>query len=71
MFSPPSRTLNEQGLSILLVEQNAHRALEATRRAYVMDKGVVVHEGLSETLSRDERVIAHYLGQEPAPAEAA
>ena len=64
------RTLNDQGLSILLVEQNAHRALEATRRAYVMDKGVVVHEGLSETLSKDERVIAHYLGQEPALAEA-
>jgi len=64
------RTLNEQGLSILLVEQNAHRALEATRRAYVMDKGVVVHEGLSEALSKDERVITHYLGQEPAMAEA-
>ena len=64
------RTLNDQGLSILLVEQNAHRALEATRRAYVMDKGVVVHEGLSEALSKDERVITHYLGQEPALAEA-
>ncbi len=60
------RTLNEQGLSILLVEQNAHRALDCSRRAYVLDQGVVVHSGPSAQLALDSRVIAHYLGQEPS-----
>jgi branched-chain amino acid transport system ATP-binding protein len=56
--------LNAQGLSILLVEQNAHRALEASRRAYVLDQGVVVHQGDSRSLACDDRVVAHYLGEE-------
>jgi branched-chain amino acid transport system ATP-binding protein len=60
------RVLHRQGLSIVLVEQNAHRALEVTQRAYVLDQGNVVHEGRSEDLAKDDRVIAHYLGQEPA-----
>jgi branched-chain amino acid transport system ATP-binding protein len=60
------RLLHAQGLSILLVEQNAHRALEVTQRAYVLDQGDVVHEGRSGDLAKDDRVIAHYLGQEPS-----
>jgi branched-chain amino acid transport system ATP-binding protein len=60
------RTLNTEGLSILLVEQNAHRALESSARAYVLDQGTVVHQGPSEELARDSKVIAHYLGQEPS-----
>ncbi|HSW18383.1 MAG TPA: ABC transporter ATP-binding protein [Ramlibacter sp.] len=60
------RTLNAEGLSILLVEQNAHRALECSQRAYVLDQGVVVHHGPSAQLALDSRVIAHYLGQEPS-----
>ena len=58
------RSLHAQGLSILLVEQNAHRALAATQRAYLLDQGKVVYEGLSAHLVRDDRVIAHYLGEE-------
>ena len=58
------RSLHAQGLSILLVEQNAHRALAATQRAYVLDQGNVVYEGLSAHLAKDDRVIAHYLGEE-------
>ena len=58
------RELNAQGLSILLVEQNAHRALEVSRRAYVLDKGVVVYEGDSRSLASDDSVVAHYLGEE-------
>jgi len=54
--------LNREGLTILLVEQNAHRALECTRRAYVLDRGRVVMEGASETLLCDPRVIESYLG---------
>jgi branched-chain amino acid transport system ATP-binding protein len=60
------RTLNAQGLSILLVEQNAHRALESSKRTYVLDQGCVVHHGPSEELAIDSKVIAHYLGQEPS-----
>lgn len=60
------QALHVQGLSILLIEQNAHRALEATQRAYVLDQGKVVHEGRSEDLARDDRVITHYLGEGPS-----
>ena len=63
------RTLHLQGLSILLIEQNAHRALEATQRVYVLDQGRVVHEGRSEDLAKDESVITHYLGQQPVREE--
>jgi branched-chain amino acid transport system ATP-binding protein len=57
------KALNADGLTILLVEQNARQALDATDRAYVIEQGRVVHEGPSETLSNDPDVIAHYLGQ--------
>jgi branched-chain amino acid transport system ATP-binding protein len=56
--------LNAQGLSILLVEQNAHRALEVSQRAYVLDKGVVAYQGDSRSLASDDRVVSHYLGEE-------
>jgi branched-chain amino acid transport system ATP-binding protein len=57
------RTLNADGLTILLVEQNAKQALEATDRGYVIEQGRVVHEGRSEVLAKDPAVLAHYLGQ--------
>jgi branched-chain amino acid transport system ATP-binding protein len=56
--------LNSEGLSILLVEQNANRALEITQRAYVLDQGVVAYQGDSTAIASDDCVIAHYLGQE-------
>ena len=62
------RTLNADGLTILLVEQNAKQALDATDRGYVIEQGKVVHEGRSESLARDPMVVAHYLGQGQAPA---
>ncbi len=62
------RQLHAQGLSILLVEQNVHRALEVTSRAYVLDQGNVAHQGRSADLARDDRLIDHYLGQEPSAA---
>ena len=55
--------LKRDGLTILLVEQNARLALEATDRALVLEGGSVVHEGASAALARDPDVIAHYLGQ--------
>jgi branched-chain amino acid transport system ATP-binding protein len=58
------KALNAEGLTILLVEQNARQALDATDRAYVIEQGRVVHEGPSESLAEDPAVLAHYLGQE-------
>jgi branched-chain amino acid transport system ATP-binding protein len=55
-------TLHQDGLTIVLVEQNARRALAATQRAYVLDRGNIVLRGDSKTLAADEQVIAHYLG---------
>lgn len=55
--------LNGAGLTILLVEQNAKRALAITQSAYVMDRGAVVFDGPSASLASDPAVISHYLGQ--------
>ena len=66
------RELNQEGLTILLVEQNARAALRATSRAYVLEQGKVVHQGASATLAEDPEVIAHYLGRgQPKPAASA
>jgi branched-chain amino acid transport system ATP-binding protein len=57
------RTLNEEdGLSVLLVEQNAVLALEAASRAYVLEVGRVALEGESDELRRNESVRRSYLG---------
>jgi branched-chain amino acid transport system ATP-binding protein len=57
------RALNADGLTILLVEQNARQALEITHRAYVLEQGRVVREGPSAQLAHDPDIAAHYLGQ--------
>jgi len=57
------RELNRQGLTILLVEQNARQALRSTHRAYLIEQGRVVQHGESSALAQDPNVIAHYLGQ--------
>ena len=54
--------INADGLTVLLVEQNARRALAATQSAYVLERGVVVREGASSELADDPEIIAHYLG---------
>ena len=56
------RELNEQGMGILLVEQNASIALELAHRGYIMETGRIVHEGTSEELKADEDVQEFYLG---------
>jgi branched-chain amino acid transport system ATP-binding protein len=57
------RLLNQQeGLTVLLVEQNARIALASTQQAYVLEVGRVAMSGSSEDLSRDEGVRASYLG---------
>lgn len=57
------KALNKEGLTILLVEQNARQALDSTDHAYVIEQGSVVHAGPSTALARDPSVVAHYLGQ--------
>ena len=56
------RTLNEQGTTIFLIEQNAYEALEFTDRAYIMESGRITLEGRSADLLNDERVRDAYLG---------
>jgi branched-chain amino acid transport system ATP-binding protein len=55
-------SLNESGVSILLVEQNARAALETANFGYVMETGEIVHSGSSATLIDDPRLISMYLG---------
>lgn len=57
------KSLNENGLTIFVVEQNALRALNYTQRAYVLERGRVAFEGDSAQLLEDPRVAEHYLGQ--------
>jgi branched-chain amino acid transport system ATP-binding protein len=57
------RQLNrERGLTILLVEQNAMASLEISHRAYVLETGRYVHEGLAKDLLEDPKVKEVYLG---------
>ena len=49
-------------LSILLVEQNYHLALQVADRVYVMNKGQIVYEGTPASLGADEAVKRRYLG---------
>lgn len=55
--------LNQQGLSILLVEQLASEALAVTNRTYVMENGEVTISGKSKELANDPRVMEAYLGK--------
>jgi branched-chain amino acid transport system ATP-binding protein len=54
--------INQQGTTILLVEQNAAQALRRAHRAYVLETGKVVKEGAGSALLDDEAVKAAYLG---------
>lgn len=54
--------LHKEGLTIVVVEQNAHRALAATQRAYVIERGLIVQHGNSADLQNDPAIIEHYLG---------
>jgi branched-chain amino acid transport system ATP-binding protein len=56
------RRLKAEGMTMLLVEQFARAALEVADHAYVMERGRIVVEGTPAELSRDERVLAAYLG---------
>ncbi len=54
--------INDKGTTVLLVEQNAKRALAIADRAYVLETGLITLEGTGEELANDERVQKAYLG---------
>jgi branched-chain amino acid transport system ATP-binding protein len=56
------KDLNEDGLTILLIEQNTHMALQSADRGYVLELGNVVLSGDSKTLQEDKRLGEAYLG---------
>jgi branched-chain amino acid transport system ATP-binding protein len=56
------REINSQGTPVLLVEQNAHRALEVANRGYVLETGVIVQTGTGKELLESEDVQRAYLG---------
>jgi len=63
IFEVIQQVHQQQGMTILLVEQNAHIALQLASRAYVMDSGLIDYEGLASELINDPRIRETYLGQ--------
>ena len=56
------KSINKDGTSILLVEQNAKKALSISDRVYLMNVGKVVREGTAEGFMADDSLMAAYLG---------
>lgn len=54
--------INKEGVTVLLVEQNAHRALEVAHRAYVLETGKIVLSDEGKNLLNNDQVRAAYLG---------
>ena len=55
--------INKQGVTILLVEQNAKKALSIANRAYVLETGRIVKENDAQALLHDEAIKKAYLGE--------
>ena len=56
------RSIKDEGKTILLVEQNARKALEIADYAYVLERGQIVHAGPAADLRQDQAIIKAYLG---------
>jgi branched-chain amino acid transport system ATP-binding protein len=54
--------IRERGVTVLLVEQNAHMSLAIADRAYVLETGRIVMSGPAKELARDSRIKEAYLG---------
>ena len=57
------KNINSKGVAILLVEQNAKRALNFSDRGYVLDQGRNAYQGNGQELLNDPRVVDLYLGK--------
>lgn len=55
--------LHDEGIAIVVVEQNVKKALKITQRAYVMELGKILYHGASKDLMADDRVRKCYLGE--------
>lgn len=55
-------TINDEGVTVLLVEQNAHGALSRSHRAYILETGSVTKTGTGQDLLHDPAVMEAYLG---------
>ncbi|MAN81321.1 MAG: ABC transporter ATP-binding protein [Rhodospirillaceae bacterium] len=56
------KAVNDEGVSILLVEQNIKTALRLCSRIYIMEKGAVVHQAAAQDLKDDKETLHRYLG---------
>ena len=56
------KSINSQGIALLLVEQNVVQSLEVARRAYVLDNGAIVLQGSAEEVRNDPNLKRAYLG---------
>ncbi|NVI08333.1 ABC transporter ATP-binding protein, partial [Paraburkholderia sp. JPY454] len=57
------RSISAEGMTVLLVEQNARLALQAANRGYVMDSGLITMSGDAKQMLDDPKVRAAYLGE--------
>ena len=57
------KSLHQENISILLVEQNVKKALKITQRAYIMELGKIAYGGLSEHLLHSDEIRKTYLGE--------
>jgi ABC-type branched-subunit amino acid transport system ATPase component len=62
LFAALTRIVEEGAMSILMVEQNARRALKMANRAYLLSLGRIVGEGAAQSLAQDRAVAESYLG---------
>jgi len=58
------KNINNQGVAILLVEQNVQTALKLCKKIYIMEKGKIVHEDNSKSLKNNHEILKRYLGIE-------
>ncbi|EGO64325.1 ABC transporter ATP-binding protein [Acetonema longum] len=64
------REINQEGVTILLVEQNVRQALKVADYAYVMETGKIILHGKTEEIIHNPRVVEAYLGGKQQPAQA-
>ncbi len=57
-----SRDIHQEGTSLLMVEQNAKKALQFGQRGYLLEGGKIKLEGRTQDLLENEEVIKHFLG---------
>ena len=56
------KEINKQGVTVLLIEQNANMALQVSQRAYVLENGLVSMSGKASDIANDPMVKKAYLG---------